>query len=506
MGNAPIVEMRKIIKEFPGILANDQVSFDVNSGEIHALLGENGAGKSTLMSVLTGLYRPDGGDIYIEGKKTDFSSPKDAVNYGIGMVHQHFKLVQPFTVAENVMLSIKGLKQIYNLKEIEQQIIKQSEAFGLSIDPKAKIWQLSVGEQQRVEIIKLLLLGAKVLILDEPTAVLTPQEANVLYETLLKMVKSGKSVILISHKMNEVLENTNRITVLRDGKSIGTVYTETTNEKELAKMMVGRNISDMVKKKSYRKEDKIMSLDKVSALGNNGLLKLNNISIDIYDGEILGVAGVDGNGQKELAEAVAGLRSVQMGSLSFCGKDCTKSGRKKRIDLGISYVPEDRMTTGLVTDLNAYENMALKSYRKYRGSFVHWDKVRNDTDRLIQKFDVRLASTDNPVKMMSGGNIQKLLLAREIDSDPKLIVAVYPMRGLDIGATDYVKRLLIEQSEKGKAVLLISEDLEDLLSMTDRIIVMHGGEIMGVVNPSETTREEIGLMMAGKRKVDLHES
>jgi len=497
MVKTPMVEMRKISKEFPGILANDQVSFDVNAGEIHALLGENGAGKSTLMSVLTGLYRPDGGKIYIEGNKTDFSSPKDAVNYGIGMVHQHFKLVQPFTVAENVMLSIKDLKQIYNLKEIEQQIIKQSEAFGLTIDPKAKLWQLSVGEQQRVEIIKLLLLGAKILILDEPTAVLTPQEANALFETLLKMIKSGKSVILISHKMNEVLENTDRITVLRDGKSIGTVDSKKTTEKELAKMMVGRNISDLLEKKPFQKKEVIFSLNKVSALGNSGLLKLKSISIDIYRGEILGVAGVDGNGQKELAESVAGLRSVKEGSLSFYGKDCTKCGRKKRIDLGISYVPEDRMTTGLAPDLNAYENIALNSYRKYPGGFIQWDKVRKDTDRLIQKFDVRLASTSNPVKMMSGGNIQKLLLAREIDSDPKLIVAVYPMRGLDIGATDYVKRLLIEQSEKVKAVLLISED---------RIIVMHGGEIMGVVNPSETTREEIGLMMAGKRKVDLHEA
>ncbi len=501
-----MVEMHKITKEFPGILANDRVSFSLNVGEIHALLGENGAGKSTLMSVLTGLYRPDGGEIYIEGKKIEFSSPKDAVNNGIGMVHQHFKLVTPFTVADNVMLSIKGLKQIYNQKEIEQQIIRQSEAFGLSIDPKAKIWQLSVGEQQRVEIIKLLLQGAKILILDEPTAVLTPQEANALYATLQKMTESGKSVVLISHKMNEVLENTDRITVLRDGKSIGTVQTKKTNENELAKMMVGRNISACVEKKSSQKNVKIMTLDHVSVMGDNGLLKLKEISFDIYDGEILGVAGVDGNGQKELAEAVAGLRAVRQGKVSFCGKDCTKSGRKKRIDLGISYVPEDRMTTGLVTDLNAYENVALKSYRAYHGSFIHWDKVKKYTGQLIQEFDVRLANPVNPVKMMSGGNIQKLLLAREIDSNPRLIVAVYPMRGLDIGATGYVKRLLIGQSEKGKAVLLISEDLEDLLSMTDRIIVMHGGEIMGVVHPNETSREEIGLMMAGKRKVDLHES
>ncbi|WP_242975769.1 ABC transporter ATP-binding protein [Desulfosporosinus sp. FKB] len=506
MGNTPMVEMRKITKEFPGILANDQVSLVVNKGEIHALLGENGAGKSTLMSVLTGLYRPDGGEIYIEGKKVEFSSPKDAVNKGIGMVHQHFKLVQPFTVAENIMLSIKGLKQIYNLKEIERQIIEQSEAFGLSIDPKAKIWQLSVGEQQRVEIIKLLLLGAKFLILDEPTAVLTPQEAKALYTTLQKMAASGKAIVIISHKMNEVMENTDSITVLRDGRSIGTVQTKTTNEIELAKMMVGRNISSTTGKTLSAKTDILMTLANVSALGDNGLLKLKNISMDIYKGEILGIAGVDGNGQKELAETVAGLRSAKQGTIAFCGKDCTKSGRKKRINLGISYVPEDRMTTGLVTDLNAYENVALKSYRKYPGAFISWDKVKHDSEQLIEKFDVRLASMSNPVKMMSGGNIQKLLLAREIDSNPKLIIAVYPMRGLDIGATDYVRRLLIGESEKGKTVLLISEDLEDILSMTDRIIVMHGGEIMGVVKPNETSREEIGLMMAGKRKVGLHEA
>lgn len=501
-----MVEMRKISKEFPGILANDEVSFAVNPGEIHALLGENGAGKSTLMSILTGLYRPNSGEIYIEGKKVEFSSPKDAVNNGIGMVHQHFKLVQPFTVAENVMLSIKGLPQIYNQKSIEQKIIKQSDAFGLSIDPKAKLWQLSVGQQQRVEIIKLLLQGAKFLILDEPTAVLTPQEAGALYVTLRKMAQSGKAVVVISHKMNEVLENSDRITVLRDGKSIGTVNTQDTNENELAKMMVGRDISGVAGRKSHRTVKKVMTLDKVSVVGDSGFLKLKNVSMDIYGGEILGVAGVDGNGQKELAETVAGMRTVQEGRISFRGQECTKSGRKQRINLGISYVPEDRMTTGLVTELNAYENVALHSYHKYRGQFINWDKVKSYTEQLIEKFDVRLASTTNPVKMMSGGNIQKLLLGREIDADPQLIVAVYPMRGLDIGATDYVRRLLIEQSEKGKAVLLISEDLEDLLSMTDRIAVMHGGEIMGIVNPKETSREEIGLMMAGKRKVGLHES
>jgi simple sugar transport system ATP-binding protein len=368
------------------------------------------------------------------------------------------------------------------------------------------VWQLSVGEQQRVEIIKLLLQGAEILILDEPTAVLTPQEAKALYTTLHKMAASGKSVVLISHKMNEVMENTDRITVLRDGKSVGTVFTKETNDGELAKMLVGRSISEINETRTGDKKDKIIEIQEVSAYGNNGIIKLKDISIDISGGEILGVAGVDGNGQKELAESVAGMRPVKYGKISFCGNDCTRFGRKKRIDLGISYIPEDRMTTGLVTDLNAFENVVLKDYRKERGAFINWEKVKKYTESLIDKFDIRLANMSNPVKMMSGGNIQKLLLAREIDADPKLIVAVYPMRGLDIGAINYVKQLLIDQSAQGKAVLLISEDLEDLLSMSDRIMVMHGGENMGIVKPSETTREEIGLMMAGKRKVDLHAS
>jgi simple sugar transport system ATP-binding protein len=282
--------------------------------------------------------------------------------------------------------------------------------------------------------------------------------------------------------------------------------TKETDENELAKMMVGRSISVVTEAKTGEKTDKIISLQNVSALGDNGSLKLNGISIDIYGGEILGIAGVDGNGQKELAETIAGMRAVRKGNINFCGRDCTKYSRKKRIDLGISYVPEDRMTTGLVTDLNAYENTVLKDYRKMPGAFISWDKVKKYTASIIEKFDVRLANMENPVKMMSGGNIQKLLLAREINSDPRLIVAVYPMRGLDIGATEYVKHLLIEQGKGGKAVLLISEDLEDLFSMSDRIVVMHGGQVMGIVDPSNTSREEIGLMMAGKRKVDQNAS
>lgn len=503
---APMAEMKNITKEFPGIRANDDVSFSVEAGEIHALLGENGAGKSTLMSVLTGLYMPDGGEICLDGKPVRFASPKDAVNHGIGMVHQHFKLVQPFTVAENVMLSIAKLPQLYNKKEIEQKVRSYSETFGLAIDPRAKVHQLSVGQQQRVEIIKVLCRGANLLILDEPTAVLTPQEANQLYATLHKMKDEGKAVILISHKMNEVMENTDRITVLRDGKSIGTVVTKKTNEQELVKMMVGRDIPKIEKKEAAVRPESVLELRDVSACGEDGLEKLHGVSLTIHAGEIFGIAGVDGNGQKELANLAAGLTRASSGSVYVEGKDHTKDSRKRRIDTGVAYVPEDRMTTGLVTDLGAYENMALLDYRKAKGGFIHWQEVRRRTDQLVKAFDVKLASTSNPVKMMSGGNIQKLLLAREIESKPKLIIAVYPMRGLDIGATDYVRRLLIEQSKQGRAVLLISEDLEDLLTMSDRIAVMHGGEIMGCVLPEETSPEEIGLMMAGRRKEDVHVS
>lgn len=503
---APVAEMVGITKEFPGVRANDDVSFSVEAGEIHALLGENGAGKSTLMSVLTGLYMPDSGEIRMQGKAVRFSSPKDAVNHGIGMVHQHFKLVQPFTVAENVMLGLKDLPMLYNLKEIERKVREYSEAFGLSIDPRAKVWQLSVGQQQRVEIIKVLCRGAGLLILDEPTAVLTPQEAEQLYATLHKMTEDGKAVILISHKMNEVMENTDRITVLRDGKSIGTVVTKKTNEQELVKMMVGRDIAQISKKDSTVREEKILELRDISVPGDGGRDRLHEVSLTIHAGEILGVAGIDGNGQRELADVVAGLLRVSSGTVSVLGMDHTKDSRKQRIGAGIAYVPEDRMTTGLVTDLGAYENMVLLDYRKEKGAFIHWKAAKKRTDMLVKKFDVKLASAANPVKMMSGGNIQKLLLAREIESGPKLIITMYPMRGLDIGATDYVKRLLIEQSRHGRAVLLISEDLEDLLTMSDRIIVMHEGELMGCVKPEETSPEEIGLMMAGRRLEDAHAS
>lgn len=499
MSQVSMVEMIGITKRFPGVLANDRITFRVRFGEIHALLGENGAGKSTLMSILTGLYKPDEGEIRINGKKVELTSPREAVRQGIGMVHQHFKLVKPFTVAENIMLGLKGLKQIYNVKEIENQITECSMAYGLKIDSRAQIWQLSVGEQQRVEIVKMLFRGAEILILDEPTAVLTPQETTELYRTLRKMADNGKAVIVISHKLNEVMENTDNISVLRGGKFIGTVKTAETTSDELARMMVGRDITRNINKESSCTGTKILELKQISALGDRGQIAIKNVSLDVCEGEILGIAGVAGNGQKYLAEVIAGLRQVESGKVYLRENDLTNCHCKKLIDSGISYIPEDRMTTGLVPNLNAVENVVLKSYRRTKGIFIRWKKVKDYTRGLINRFEVKLANMLNPVKMMSGGNLQKLLLAREIESKPSLIVAMYPMRGLDVGATESIKKLLLEERASGKGIILISEELDELFELSDRIAVIHAGEIMGIVNPLETTVEVVGLMMAGQR-------
>ena len=506
MGTVPMVEMIGITKRFPGVVANDRVSLSIESGEIHALLGENGAGKSTIMSILTGLYQPDEGEIRIHGKKVELLSPRDAVRHGVGMVHQHFKLVKPFTVAENIMLGLQGLKEIYDVKSIEAEILNCSKEYGLRIDPRSKIWQLSVGEQQRVEIVKMLYRGADVLILDEPTAVLTPQETTELYRTLRKMAELGKAVIVISHKLNEVMDHTDRITVLRGGQFVGTVKTRETSAEELAKMMVGRDIARSMERLNTSFDGVVLELENVSALGDRGRLTLKGVSLTVRSGEILGIAGVAGNGQKDLAEVIAGLRRVENGVIRFNGLDYTLSNCKKRIDVGVSYIPEDRMSTGLVPNLNAVENVILKSYRRMKGCFLQWKSIREAARSLIQRFEVKLASADNPVKMMSGGNLQKLLVAREIESDPNLIVAVYPMRGLDVGATDAIRRLLLAQRALGKGILLISEELEELFELSDRIGVIHAGEIMGIVDPVETTIEVVGLMMAGQRVVKSNAS
>ncbi|MDN5344461.1 MAG: ral nucleoside transport system ATP-binding protein [Clostridia bacterium] len=500
----PLVEMRGITKVFPGVVANDGVNLAVRAGEIHALLGENGAGKSTLMSILTGLYRPDGGEIYLGGQRVSFRSPRDAIEAGIGMVHQHFRLVAPFTVTENVALGLKGGLRL-NLGKLAGEIAALSKEYGLQVDPQARIWQLSVGEQQRVEIIKLLYRHARVLILDEPTAVLTPQEARDLYQTLKKMAAGGCAVIFITHKLQEVMDAADTITILRGGKTVATVKKSETSEKELARLMVGREILWQVKKDTTRKGEKVLEIKGLRALNDKGLPALKGLNLSVYAGEILGIAGVAGNGQRELAETIAGLRPCQGGKISVAGQELGQCDPCRVISAGVGYIPEDRLGTGLVPNLGAVDNLLLKEYRNPRWgrTLMNRRAARQWARELVERFRVKMAGLDAPVKMMSGGNLQRLLLAREISSQPRLLVAVYPARGLDVGATETVHRLLLEQRAAGTAILLISEDLEELFCLADRIAVLYEGEIMGLVATDEASIEDLGLMMAGAKRMEV---
>lgn len=500
----PSVEMRGITKVFPGVVANDGVNLTAYPGEIHALLGENGAGKSTLMSILTGLYRPDGGEIYINGQKVNFRSPREAIEAGIGMVHQHFRLVAPFTVTENVALGLKGTLRL-NLNKLAEEITSLSQAYGLRIDPQARVWQLSVGEQQRVEIIKLLYRRARVLILDEPTAVLTPQEARDLYRTLKKMAAEGCTVIFITHKLQEVMEAADTITILRGGKTVATVKKSETSEKELARLMVGRDILWQGGKPQAAKGETVLEIRGLKALNDKGLLALKGIELSVAAGEILGIAGVAGNGQRELAEVIAGLRPALSGSLTVGGQELGQCDPCRVISAGVGFVPEDRLGMGLVPNLGAVDNLLLKEYRHPRWGKVLMNRraARQWAEELVKRFQVKMADLEAPVKLMSGGNLQRLLLAREISSRPRLLLAVYPSRGLDVGATETVHRLLLEQRASGTAILLISEDLEELFRLADRIAVMYEGQIMGVVPTEEANIEDLGLMMAGAKRMEV---
>lgn len=501
MTRTPLVEMLSITKRFPGVVANDNVSFSAKAGEIHALLGENGAGKSTLMSILTGLYRPDKGEIKIKGIPVVFNSPKDAIEAGIGMVHQHFRLVYPFTVAENVILG-RSSSLVLNMKEVEKELENISQKFGLWVEPKARVWQLSVGEQQRVEIVKMLYRGASVLILDEPTAVLTPQEVGDLFGTLRQMADQGCAVIFITHKLHEVMAFADKITVLRGGKSISTLEKKDTSQEELARLMVGREFSKERIPRQKSQGVAVLKIDRVQALNDKGRKALDDFSLEIKTGEIVGIAGVAGNGQRELAEVITGLRPVISGKIWLNGEEITNRSALEIIRAGVSYVPEDRLGMGLIPNLGSVDNVALKEYRlRENGSLLLNTRVLQEKAvKLIQKFDVKTSSISAPVKMMSGGNLQKLLLAREISTNPKLMVAVYPVRGLDIGATQAVHELLMAQRAQGVAILLVSEDLEEIFKLADRVAVMYGGKIMGVLPAESAQVEEIGLMMAGSKK------
>ena len=503
---APAVAAFHVTKKFPGVIANEDVTFDVRVGEVHALLGENGAGKTTLSNILTGLYRPDEGWIEMFGSRTVFHSPRDAIAAGIGMVHQHFRLIPTFTVAENIALG-SGHDPIggrFDLAAVEERVVELSQSFDLPVDPRAKIWQLSVGEQQRVEIIKVLYRDAKVLIMDEPTAVLTPVESEVLASTLQSMARSGRSVVFISHKLSEVASIADRVTVLRNGRSIETV---TENDiGVLASLMVGREVESVSRSSAgvsslVSSTPIVLQVTDLSAIGDRGLVALDGVSIDVRAGEIVGIAGVAGNGQRELVEILAGLRRSSSGSVLVDGDSLENGSTRHPIKLGVSYVPQDRMGTGLAPDLTIAENMALKTYRRpptARPPFIRQSVIDADGRALMEQFDVRAPSETTPTRRLSGGNVQKVLLAREMSGDPKVLVVASPTQGLDVGAVATVHTLLLEAAETGVGILLVSEDLDEVMALSHRIAVIYEGRILEVIDREEADVHHIGLLMGGE--------
>ena len=501
------LEMHGISKRFPGVLASDRVDFDVKSGEVHALLGENGAGKSTLMKILYGMYHPDEGEILLNGKPVIIASPNDSINLGIGMIHQHFMLVQTLTVAENVALGLPSSRgPLTDLDRVSERILELAKIYGLKIDPDAYVWQLSVGQQQRVEIIKALYRGAALLILDEPTAVLTPQEVDELFVIMHQMVKDGHGLIFISHKLHEVVEISNRVTVLRDGRKIGTRPTSEVTKQILANWMVGREIGFTPDRGNVQKGDCRLQLENVSCGNDRGTTCLRGVSLELCSGEILGVAGVSGNGQRELAETITGLRKATGGRVILEGEDVTGFAPGDLTNRMLSYIPEERMRDGMIKNFTVAENMVLREHHKQpfsRSGFLNLRGIGSHSDALIKKFRVKTPSRDTLAKNLSGGNIQKIVLAREFSRNPRVILAAQPTRGLDIGATEYVREQLLEQRRKGVAVMLISEDLDEILALSDRIAVIYEGQIMDIVPREKATPEKLGLLMAGVHPEDV---
>ncbi|MCL4300184.1 MAG: ABC transporter ATP-binding protein [Anaerolineae bacterium] len=501
MTNNTFLHMENITKTFPGVVANNRVNLDVRHGEIHALLGENGAGKSTLMNVLYGLYQPDSGQVYLNGQPTIIHSPDDAIAKGIGMVHQHFMLVPPLSVTENVMLGLPGEKGILlNHQAAKKNILDISVAYGLEVNPDLPIWNLSVGTQQRVEIIKALYRGAKLLILDEPSAVLTPQEIEGLFGVMRRLVGNGNSIIFITHKLDEVMEISDWVTVLRDGLAIQTVETRSTTKAELARMMVGREVLFRLDKPVVEPGEVKLEITNLVVNDDRHVPAVRNLSLHVRAGEIVGLAGVDGNGQRELAEAVAGLRPPQSGTIRISGRETTALNSGDLLHFNLAYIPEDRHREGLVLGFKLSENFIARNFRRrpfsVRG-LLQYSAIKANARQLIQRFDVRTPSAEVSARTLSGGNQQKVVLARELSENPDLIIAAHPTRGLDVGATEFVENRLLEQRARGAAILYISTELEEILNLSDRIAVIHRGEIMGVVRPDEVTPETLGLMMAG---------
>ena len=502
----PAIAMRGISKRFGPVIANDQVDFDARWGEVHALVGENGAGKSTLMSILAGLYRPDSGAVEIDGAPIRFRSPRDAIGQGIGMVYQHFMLVEPFTVAENVVLGERRGGTSLELARVERELAELSARYGLGVDPRARIWQLSVGEQQRVEILRLLYLGARILVFDEPTAVLTPQEAHALLRTLRGLAAQGFSVIFISHKLDEVLEVADRISVLRRGRIVATTTPGETDRRTLARLMVGRELAELVTHPAAEPHQavtpgaQVLELRGVSAIGEKGLTALRDIELEVRAGETLGIAGVAGNGQSELAEVITGLRPVTTGTIRIGGQEMTNRPAGEIARAGVAHIPEDRLATGLIGGMDLTANAILRDYAQpplCSGPFLSTKATATFTDRLITTHDVKTPGRWARLRTLSGGNQQKLLLARELAGAPKLIIAVHPTRGVDIGATEAIHDALREQRARGAATLLISEDLDELLALSDRIAVLFEGRVTGMLTARGADPAQIGLLMAG---------
>jgi general nucleoside transport system ATP-binding protein len=496
-----VLELRGVTKRFPGIVANDDVSFDLRKGEVHALLGENGAGKSTLMNVVYGLYRPDEGEIRINGKPVEIGSTRAAIENGVGMVHQHFMLIPVMTVAENIVLATEPVQGavLLDYAAAEKRVREISTRFGLAVDPRARVEDITVGQQQRVEILKALYRGADILVLDEPTAVLTPQEAQELFAILRSLVEQGKSIIFISHKLNEVLEIADRVTVLRRGKKVETLPAAGATEAQLARLMVGREVLLRVEKGASEAGEPLLQLEDVWVKDDRGLEKVRGVSLEVRGGEIVGIAGVDGNGQTELIDAITGLLHPSAGRIVVGGEDITGESPKESLDAGLGHIPEDRQRRGLVLDFTLAENIALHDYDHPPASRFGWLYPKRLVEKaavLLREFDVRGGGPQTTAGGLSGGNQQKVILAREIDRNPKVLIAAQPTRGLDVGAIEFVHRRLIGERDEGRAVLLVSLELEEILSLADRILVMYEGEVVGEFPPS-VSEEELGVAMIG---------
>jgi ABC-type uncharacterized transport system ATPase subunit len=505
------VVMRGIVKRFPGgVIANDKVDFELYAGEIHGLLGENGAGKTTLMNILYGFYQPDAGSIAIFGQPVTFRSPSDAIKHGIGMVHQHFKLVSDMSVTENVVLGLKSPKGIItDIASAETRISSLSEQHGLHIDPKTQIWQLAVGELQRVEILKALYRDAKVLILDEPTSVLAPTEISDFFNSLRGLKKTGISIVLITHKLDEVMDVTDRVSVLRKGRNVSTQATHAVNKEMLAHMMVGEEIPPVTNKTRVEEREAVLRVQQLSVFSDRGLEAVKKVSFEVRSGEILGIAGVSGNGQRELVQAIVGLRRPSAGSVTLKSVDITGKSPRKIIDLGLAYVPENRTEDAIISDFRLDENMILKDFDKppicnllahKLPTFLNDKEVTHKAEEAIKQFNVITTGISARARSLSGGNLQKLILARELSGEPSIVVVSQPTRGLDVSATEFVRSTLVQQRNRGAAILLVDEDLAELISLSDRVAVMYKGEIVGLLEPGQFNVGEIGLLMTGAKK------